>query len=206
MSIIKLGLDGLSVPDEIQYARQLAQAITGNPNVPTPKPTMPQLNAAADALETAYNDAQAARQLAKSKTSVQDDAAAALGIIIAQLANFVENACDGDKAKIESAGFSVRNPPVPIGELPAPTDLQVAPSEHAGSADLSWSAARGARSFTVERAEDGPALNFSVIGNTTKKQASFNTMLSGRKYWHRVAAIGAAGQSAWSDPVPMFAS
>jgi hypothetical protein len=30
-------------------------------------------------------------------------------------------------------------------------------------------------------------------------------MVSGTKYWFRVAAIGAAGQSAYSDPVPLFA-
>ena len=30
-------------------------------------------------------------------------------------------------------------------------------------------------------------------------------MVSGRKYWFHVAAIGAAGQSAYSDPVPLFA-
>jgi hypothetical protein len=29
--------------------------------------------------------------------------------------------------------------------------------------------------------------------------------VSGTKYWFRVAALGAAGQSAYSDPVPLFA-
>ena len=205
MSLIKLGLDSISIPDEIQFARQIVQAMTGNANFPKPSPALADLTAGADALENAYNDAQAARQLAKSKTSLQDGTAVDLDRTLTQLANYVENASDGDKAKIESAGFSLRNPPAPIGQLPAPTDLQAVASEHAGSADLSWQSARGARSFTVERAEDGAELKYAVIGNSTKRQASFNSMVSGRKYWHRVAAIGAAGQSAWSDPVPLFA-
>lgn len=129
----------------------------------------------------------------------------ALDWIITQLAGYVESASDGDKAKIESAGFTVRNPPVPIGALPAPTDLQVFASEHAGSADVSWKNVRGAKAYTIERAADAPHLDWGVIGNSTKRQASLNSMVSGTKYWFRVSAIGAAGQSAWSDPVPLFA-
>ena len=205
MSLIKLGLNRMPIPDKIQFTRQVIQASTGNPNVPDPNPTLALVTADTDELEAAYNDAQTARQIAKSKTSLQDEKEAALDWVITQLANYVERACDGDKAKIESAGFSLRNPPGPIGPLPAPTDLQVTPSEHAGSADVSWQSDRGAKAFTIERAEDAPALEYHVIGNSTKKQASLNSMVSGKKYWFCVAAIGAAGQSAWSDSVPLFA-
>ncbi len=44
-----------------------------------------------------------------------------------------------------------------------------------------------------------------MIGTSTRKEASLNTMQSGKRYGFRVAAIGAAGQSAYSDPVPLFA-
>lgn len=205
MNLIKLGLNSLSVPDKIQFGRQIVQAMTGNPNFPAPNPALPSLVAGSDTLETAYNDAQAARQAAKAKTSVQDDSSAELDWILTQLANYVENASDGDKAKIESAGFSLRNPPTPIGALTAPEDLQVLPSEHAGTADVRWKNVFGAKAYTIERATDGPQLSWGVIGSSTKKQASLNSMVSGTKYWFRVAAIGAAGQSAWSAPVPLFA-
>lgn len=205
MSLIKLGLDGMPVPDKIQFGRQIVQAMTGNPNFPTPTPALPTVTGGSDALETAFNDAQNARQIAKSKTSIQDDQAASLDWIITQLASYVESASDGDKAKIESAGFSIRNPPVPIGELPAPADLTALPSEHSGTADVSWKSVYGAKSYLIERAADAPNLNWGVIGASTKKQTSLNSMVSGTKYWFRVSAIGAAGQSAWSDPVPLFA-
>ena len=79
------------------------------------------------------------------------------------------------------------------------------PSEFSGTADVSWKSVYGAKSYLIERAEDAQALAYGVIGTSTKKQASLNSMVSGKKYWFRVAAIGAAGQSAWSDPVPLFA-
>ena len=205
MSLIKLGLSTMPIPDKIQFARRIAQAMQGNTGFPTPTPTLPALTEGAHELEDAYNDAQAARQTAKMKTSIQDDRAAELDSVLTLLAFYVENASDGDKAKIESAGFSVRNPPAPIGTLPAPVDVQVAPSEHSGTADVAWKPVRGARAYTIERAADAPELDWGMIGTSTKKEASLNSMVSGRKYWFRVAAIGAAGQSAYSDPVPLFA-
>ncbi len=205
MSLIKLGLQTLSVADKIQFGRQIVQAMTDNPNFPTPTPTLPKLSEGSLELEDAYNNAQAARQAAKARTSVQDDRAVELDWFITQMALYVESASDGDKAKIESAGFSVRNPATPVGALPAPVDLQVAPSEHAGTADASWKPVRGAKAYAIERAEDAPALDWAVIGTSTKKEATLNSMVSRSKYWFRVAAIGAAGQSAYSEPVPLYA-
>lgn len=205
MSSAKIGVDGLAVPTKIQYVRRLVTAITGNPNFPTPNPSVATLTAAVDSLETLFNDAQAARLVSKTKTGLQDDQSAAVNDLVVQLASYVDNASGGDATKIESAGFEVRATPQPIGPLPMPTDLQVLPSEHPGSADVSWKGVYGARSYSIERAEDAPVLDFSVIGNCTKKQATLNSMVSGKKYWFRVAAVGAAGQSAWSDSVPLFA-
>ena len=205
MSLIKLGLDGMPVADKIQFGRQIAQAINGNPNFPTPTPPLAVLEDKSTALELGYNAAQTARQAAKTKTTMQDDCAAELDWVITQMALYVESASGGDKAKIESGGFSVKNPPAPIGTLPAPVDLQVVPSEHSGTADVAWKPVRGAKAYMIERAEDAPALDWGLIGTSTKKEASLNSMQSGRKYWFRVAAIGAAGQSAYSDPVPLFA-
>ncbi len=205
MSYAKVGLDGLAVPAKIQYLRRLATALNGNPNFPTPNPSEAAVTAAADALETAYNEAQAARLVSKSKTSVQDEQNVAADLLVAQLASYVDNVSNGDATIIESAGFAVRSTSTPVGELTAPTDVQVLPSEHAGTADVSWKAQRGAKAFVVQRAVESPNLDWKILGGCTKKSASFNTMVSGEKYWFRIAAIGAAGQSAWSDPVPLFA-
>lgn len=205
MSLIKLGLDSMAVSDKIQFGRQIVQALTDNPNFPDPIPLLPAVTTGSDTLETSFNDAQTARQIAKSKTSAQDADAATLDWSITQLANFIESASDGDRVKMESAGFSLRNPPAPIGQLSAPTNLQVFPGDHPGSADVSWKSERGAKAFNIARAEDAPELEYHIIGSSTKKAATLNSMTSGKKYWFRVAAIGAAGQSAWSTPVALFA-
>lgn len=205
MSYAKLGLDVLTVPAKIQYLRRLGAGVNANPNLPNPTPTSAMLDAKADELETNYNAALAARLESKTRTELQDQSSAEADLLVAQLASYVNGASGGNAVIIESAGFETRATPTPIGELPAPTDVQVVPSEHAGSADVSWKAIYGAKSYTIERAEDGPTLEWKVIGYSTKKRSSLNSMVSGKKYWFRVCAIGAAGQSAWSDPVPLFA-
>ncbi len=205
MSYAKLGLDGLIVPAKIQYLRRLATGVNANPNLPSPTPTSAVLNAKADELETNFNAAQVARLESKTRTELQDQSSAEADLLVAQLASYVDGASAGNAIIIESAGFEVRATPTPIGELPAPTDVQVMPSEHAGSADVSWKSVYGAKTYTIERAEDGGVLDWKVIGYSTKKRAALNSMVSGKKYWFRIAAIGTAGQSAWSDPVPLFA-
>jgi hypothetical protein len=205
MNLIKLGLNTMTVPAKIQFGRQVVTAMQGNPNFSTPNPPLPVMTGSCDAVEGAYNDAQSARQTAKQRTSVQDDTVAAWDTLITQLALYVENVAVGDKTMIESAGFTVRNVPAPVGLPPAPTNVTVLPSQNAGSADLSWDSERGYVSFLIERAEDAPVPSYEIIGTATKKEASLNSMVSGKKYWFRVASVGPAGQSAWSDPVPLFA-
>lgn len=205
MSYAKIGLDGLFVPAKIQYGRRIATAITSNPNFPTPKPGEAALAAAVDELEVAFNTAKAARLAAKSKTLVQDEKETSLNFLITQLASYVDNAAAGDATKIESAGFSVRNTARAVGVVTAPTDVQIKPSQFAGSAALRWKGSHGAKSFLIERAEDAAQLQYHVVGTSTKREGHFNSMTSGKKYWFRIAAVSAAGQSAWSEPVFLFA-
>jgi hypothetical protein len=205
MNYARIGLDDLTLPAQIQYGRRLIAGFTGNPNFPTPNPTVAALTAATDALEAAYNDARAARLTAKTKTQLQDEKMAAFGETVSLLASYVDNASGGDATVIESSGFAVRATPSPVGPLPAPSDVQATASAHPGHAELRWRSVYGAKAYNIERAEGGAELVWKYMATTTKREASVNSMVSGKTYWHRVAAVGAAGQSAWSDPVPMVA-
>ncbi len=206
MSYAKLGLDDLTVPAKIQYGRRLIAGITDNPTIFTaPNPSIAALTAEVDTMEAAYNDAQAARLRAKSLTQILEDRVDSFGSAVSQLASYVDNIANGDGVIIERSGFSLRATPVPVGPLPAPTDLQAAPGEHTGHAALRWGSVYGAKSYLIERAEDAPDPKWGFIASCTKREADVNSMVSGKRYWHRVAAVGAAGQGPWSDPVPLLA-
>ena len=205
MSLVKVGLADFTVPQKIQFARQIVIDMTGNANFTTPAPSLASITTAATALETAYNAAQTARQVAKSLTSAQQVKDAALDFLLTQEANYVQNTSNGDRTKIESSGFGVRNTPAPIGPLAMVTDLAVAPSQNEGSADLKWKPVHGAKSYLIERAPDATTLAWNGIAAPTKARASVNTMTPGQKYWFRVAGVGAAGPGPWSEEVAMFA-
>jgi hypothetical protein len=205
MNYAKIGLDDLTIPAQIQYGRRLITGFTNNPNLPNPNPTVAALTAVTDALEASFNDARAARLVAKTKTQLQDDQLEAFRTTVSLLASYVDNASGGDATIIESSGFAVRATPTPVGPLPAPTNLQATPGAHKGHAALRWGALYGAKSYLIERADDAPELKWGFLASSTKREAEVNSMISGKTYWHRVAAVGAAGQGPWSDPVPMLA-
>lgn len=195
----------MSVPAKIQFTRQIVLDMTNNPNFAAPSPDLDTLSDAAASLESAYNAALQARANAKMQTSVMGQKSTLLDLLLMQEASYVQSSSGGDKAKIESAGFDVRDTPTPIGQLPAPAEPKAIPSQHPGAIQLSWKKVRGAKSYLIERALDSNQLEWAAATMSTKAKALVNTMASGSRYWFRVAAIGSAGQGAWSEPISKIA-
>lgn len=205
MALVKVGVTKMSVPAKIQFTRQIIMDMSNNPNFAAPSPDLTTLSHAAAALETAYNAALQARANAKTQTSIMGQKSATLDLLLMQEASYVQNSSGGDKAKIESAGFDVRDTPTPIGQLPPPAEPKAVPSQNSGTILLSWKKVRGAKSYLVERAVDSNRLEWGAAATSTKSKAVVNTMTSGLRYWFRVAAVGSAGQGAWSEPVSKIA-
>lgn len=201
MSLIKLGLRELDIPQLIAKTRQIVIAMTGNANFPTPAPTLAALTAAADDLEAKLAAADQARLASEAATLTQNTSVGSLTALLTSEGNYVQTASGGDAAKIESAGMEVRDPSTPIGELPAPTDLDATEGDHNGELDLHWAPVRGAKSYLIEKSADPPtATSWAVAQVSTKSSATVTGLTSGSKVWFRVAAVGAAGNSGWSQP------
>lgn len=206
MAQIKTNVSKLNAADTAQMARNIVTGMTGNSNFTTPSPALASLTAGATGLDAKINTALAARAASKLATTQMHDAQKALALLINQEASYVESASGGDAAKIESAGFEVRNPPAPIGTLPAPADLELDANVNPGHMGMRWTPVTGAASYVVERAPDGTApLDYSSVANPTSAKAEVNTMTSGARYWFRVAAVGAAGVGMWTLPVSKVA-
>jgi len=206
MAKVKLALRGMAIPVKVQFLRQVVTAMTGNANFTTPVPTLASITAAANDLETKYNDAQAARTTAQQKTDVQDNSDRTADTGITQVAAYVENVTVGDAVKIQSAGMEVRAAGAPIGALPAPAGMVATAGDNDGELDLDWDSVRGASSYVVQRSADPPtATSWQTVATFTKSKGTISGLTSGTKYWFRVAAVGAAGQGAFSDPATKIA-
>lgn len=92
------------------------------------------------------------------------------------------------------------------GDLPAPSNLSASAGDHEGEIDLHWDKVARARSYVVEQSPDPPAdTTWSNSAVVVKSQATIEGLTSGKKYWFRVAAVGASGQSGWSNPAAKIA-
>ena len=206
MAKIKLNLKSLSTPEKIARARQIVTALTDNKNFPAPKPSLAQVTTDIDAVEQRNNEVQAKRAAAKAATSELYQTEAVLDRTLTQLAAYVESVSGDDEVKINSAGLETRAPRSPSVDLAAPGNLSASAGDHDGEIDLHWDKIVNARSYIVEQSPDPPSettwTNAAVV---VKSQTTVEGLTSGRKYWFRVAAVGATGQSGWSNPAAKIA-
>ena len=200
MSQVKLNLHHLTIPQKVQKFRQIVTAMTGNVNFTTPDPALAAITAANNNLESAYNDAQAARETAKQKTDLQEAADRAVDLLMTAEASYVQLQSGGDAAKIQSSGMDVRDPSAPVGNLPAPGDINASEGDHDGEVDLHWNRVKGAKSYVTQHtATPTEAASWNHPAISTKSSINITGLATGTKYYFRVAGIGAAGQGAWSE-------
>lgn len=206
MAKVKLDFKRLPVSEKIVRARQIRRNLTDNPDFPNPNPPLAQVDAAIDLLEAKVVAAQAVRQSAQAATAEQNDAEDAIDRIMDQLGGHIESASGGDEAKIISAGVSVRSSTSSPRELTRPAALAATEGDHDGEIELHWDRVPPARGYVVERSPDPPTDTSWVHEKVvTTSSTTISGLIRGAKYWFRVAAVGASGQSGWSDPATKIA-
>jgi len=206
MPRIKLNLRNLSIPDKVQRGRQIVTAMTNNANFSNPHPPLPEVTAALASLDQNYALLQAAKADVKAKASTQDDAEAKVDQILAQLAAYVESIAGNDEKIITSAGLTSKASRSAPTLLSPPQSLSATAGEHEGVIDLSWKKVPNAKSYTIQMSPDPPTPeSWTHAAIATASTRTIENLTSGKRFWFRVAAIGAMGQSGWSEPATKIA-
>jgi Fibronectin type III domain len=135
-----------------------------------------------------------------TRVASQENAQAKVDQLLTQLAGYVESVAGRNETIITSAGMetkSVRSTPT----LPsAPQGASAAAGEHDGEIMLSWTPVSNARSYIVECSLDpANAASWTHAGIATSASKVVSNLKSGTRYWFRVAAVTAGGQSGWSE-------
>ena len=126
--------------------------------------------------------------------------------VLRVLADAVEKETGGDAAKIRGAGLETAAERSAIGPLPAPAHLAVTQGDEDGELSVSCDKVRGVSSYLWEVTEDATGKSgWRGAGVSTKSRHELHGLTSGVRYHVRVAAIGAAGQSPFSDAIAKVA-
>ena len=203
MAKVKLELDGKN-GQEVVNASSANIAAMATPEglalFPTPDPSAVDYLIPHNALATGVN-------LITSLEGQLTAARAAVPGLIASLktamearAVYVETTTNGDPSKIPVSGFAVASTTAqPIGPLPRPEGVKAAMAAMPGVIKVSCDPIKGTQTYIIECREHVDGTPWQQAKVSTKSRNDITGLVSGKSYAFRIAAVGAAGQSPWSD-------
>ena len=200
MPRVRLNLKSLTVTEKIAKGRQIVTAMSNNPSFPNPNPPLTEVTTALDELTQAFALVQAAKSEVTTRVVTQDNVGAKVDEVLTKLASYVESVAGKDETLITSPGMVTKSSPSSPSLPSVPQALSASAGEHEGEIDLVWKAVPNARSYTIESSQD-PATpaSWTHVGIATSASKLITNLTTGKRYWFRVAAVSAGGQSGWSE-------
>jgi hypothetical protein len=203
MAKVKLELDGKNGQEVVNASSAHIAAMAtpeGQDLFPTPDPSVVDYLVPHNALAAGVN-------LITSLEGQLTAARAAVPGLIATLktamearAVYVETTTNGDASKIPVSGFAVAGTPgTPIGPLPRPENVKAAMAAMPGVIKVSCEPIKGTQTYIIECREHVDGQPWVQAKVSTKSRNDITGLVSGKTYAFRIAAVGAAGQSPWSD-------
>ena len=200
MAKIRLNLKNLSVTDKIAKGRHIVTAMNNNANFPNPNPPLTEVTASLDELAQAFALVQSAKSEVATRVITQDNAAARVDQVLTKLAGYVESCAGNDATLITSAGMETKASRSAPALPSVPQAVGANAGEHEGEINLFWKAVPNARSYTIEFSDNpATAASWTHVGIATSASKVIANLTSGKRYWFRVAAVSAGGQSGWSE-------
>ncbi len=198
MKKVILNFSRLSIPEKIQKVRTVLGLMTGNTNFANPNPTLDDIDAAVNLLESSHEAAQDGSKTKKALMRIHEDSVDAL---MSKLVAYVQDISNGDEAIIQSSGMGVKAKATPPKDLEAPTALKASPRSNSGEAELKWKSVKGAKSYLIEfTTTPNESATWDMLDTCTKAKHIATGIQSVSAVWFRVAAVGPKGKSQWSDP------
>lgn len=176
-------------------AASILQMLTGNPNFPTPVPSLAELQAALTAYETALV---AAHSRDIVKVAAKRATRTALENLLANLGMYIMWVANGNEEMLISSGFDLSKQREPVS-LQEPGVVTVSNGNSSGRLVASIKKVKGAYSYVYQVTAD-PLLADGTWTNMTLNSSKgiFENLTPGQRYYIRVAAVGSGTQIAYS--------
>ncbi|MCC7502486.1 MAG: fibronectin type III domain-containing protein [Flavobacteriales bacterium] len=202
---IVIGVRGLNAAQLVDKARYVVDRMTGNAVYPDPTPKLSDVTIARQALESAIT---AAMDGGRTAIAIRRARQRDLKLLLEQLAGYVVSLAGDNDLAILSSGFGVKRTGRPVGEVPAPVNLQASMNPLKGRVDLRWNPVRHALTYTVYVNSTAPEQEAAWKQAGVSAKASFKVtgLESGKLHWFRVSAYATAGMGPLSDMAASLAS
>jgi hypothetical protein len=173
--------------------------MTGNPTFATPVPSLADITAAADRLDTAIQ----AYNFSRSRLDKEerDNAFVELKGLRTDLGSYVQSIANGNQAIMTSAGFATRKQPQPMGRLSAPANVRATALPYPGQVEVRFDGVRGRQNYQIYICAGDPSVaeNWTIQAITGKNRVVVEGLETDHRYYFRVEALGAAGASPLSN-------
>ncbi|MBI4945030.1 MAG: fibronectin type III domain-containing protein [Bacteroidetes bacterium] len=194
-SVVVLRLASLSIPKKIEKTRFIVTSMTGNVNFTTPNPTLATITANAGNLETAHIAAQGG---GADETANMHAKELVLDLSLKLLSAYVEGIANSNpmnaEAIILSAGMEVKS-----GGGRRAKEFAAEQTGNPGEVKLSTLSSNRATFVFQMTTSPSTESSWATIGQSTRAKLVKSGLVSGTRYYFRVAMIDKNGQNPWSD-------
>lgn len=179
-------------------AQSIYASMLNNANFTTPTPALP---AVLDAMNNYSDSLTASQKRGRDAVAVKNEARDSLTALLVQLASYVTNVANGDRTLLISSGFDLAAEGG-ITNLEKPASIELTDGVNAGELIVKVPAVKGAKSYGPQYTQDPltAASQWTQVATTTSRY-TFKNLVSQKKYWCRVAAVGPYGQVVYSDAI-----
>jgi len=210
MSRVKLDLNSRDVPNKIEFGRHVVTEMTANVAVfISPLPTLAELTAATDDLETAFENS----GKGLLSTAELNDAETAWDIIMTAMGNYVESVARGARGAINKAGMVAADSTHTPVIMTKVVEVEGSSGTLTGEVFFRWARVHGCRVYRgilipgklVSTADTGSKEGQIEIFST-KTKLFIKGLEPGVKYLLVLEAIGASGIGSASDAASAYAA
>jgi hypothetical protein len=201
MKYIKLELGRKTVAEKIAQGDGIATAMANNPDFLTPNPPLKALSTAIMTLAAKQAARDKLLEQAKAATVELQEAEKAYDQTITQLGQYAEASVLGDTQKLENAGFTLRDIPVPLPALDQVQDLKLTSNSYTGKLFARWKPLRGAKFYEVQICPDPVSdSGWRLVKASPASNTVIEDLTSATKMWIQVRGVAKKAAGAWSQP------
>jgi len=202
MARYKFNFRNRSLAEQINICERTVAGLAALPAEQLEQTRLPELQAKVAAARESHLRVEVLRAELKAEVSRRKQLVREARDHTIRASNMAAVNMNNEPVKMLAVGLHLIKPGAPVGVPAAPKNLRGTPTDNEGEARLRWQRTVRECAFAVEYRLDGTAV-WHRADSFTQQSGTVSGLASGGKYWFRVNAVNAHGESGWSNEAPV---